>query len=394
MTTEECIGIAKKYLMNTYSQAPIVLLRGAGARVWDEDGKEYLDFAAGIAVNNLGHAHPKVVEAVRKQAGILMHVSNLYYIDMQIRFGRMLVENSFADKVFFCNSGAEANEAAIKLARKYGRERMGGKFGIIAMENAFHGRTLATLAATGQKKYQEGFEPLPGGFRHVPFNDIGALEKAIDADTCAVMLEPIQGVGGVIVPADDYLRQVRELCTRRGLLLILDEVQTGMGRTGRLFAHELYGVAPDIMTLAKGIAGGFPLGAMLATDDAAAAFGPGSHASTFGGNPLAMAAATATLRTMLDERIPERSAEIGRYFFEKLTGLRNRHKTIREVRGKGLMLGVELDRDAPACVAACREKGLLIDSTTHALRFVPPLIVTRDDVDRAVAVIDEVLEGS
>ncbi|MDD2673073.1 MAG: acetylornithine transaminase [Syntrophales bacterium] len=391
MTTEECIGLAKKYLMNTYSQAPIVLLKGNGARVWDEEGKEYLDFAAGIAVNNLGHAHPKVVEAIRKQAGVLMHVSNLYYIDMQIRFGRMLVENSFAGKVFFCNSGAEANEAAIKLARKYGRDRMGGKFGIITMENAFHGRTLATLAATGQKKYQEGFEPLPDGFRQVPFNDTASLEKAVDAGTCAVMLEPIQGVGGVIVPGEDYLKEVRELCTRKGILMILDEVQTGMGRTGRLFAHQLYGVVPDIMTLAKGIGGGFPLGAMLAADDVASAFGPGSHASTFGGNPLAMAASAATLRTMLDEKIPERAAEIGMYFFEKLVELRGKHAGIGEIRGKGLMLGMELGEKAPACVAACREKGLLIDSTTRSLRFVPPLIVTRDEVNRAADIIDEVL---
>lgn len=393
MTTEELRSLSNEYIMGTYSRFPIVLVRGEGAKVWDSDGNEYLDFVAGIAVCSLGHTHPKVAEAIKRQVDTLTHVSNLYHIEPQIRFAKLLVENSFADKAFFCNSGAEANEAAIKLARKFAHDTMeGNKYEIITMEDSFHGRTLATVTATGQKKFQAGFEPLPEGFSHVPFDDIAALERAITEKTCAVMVEPIQGEGGVKIPGPDYLKGVRKICDDRGILLVFDEVQVGMGRTGRLFAYEESGVGPDIMTLAKAIGNGFPMGAMLATGRVASAFTPGSHASTFGGNPVAMAAGIAVMETMLQDGILENCRDMGAYFIEKLEELKERHSIIREIRGMGLIIGVELSCEGGDLVKDAMAKGILINCTCgNILRFVPPLTITTEDVDRVIEVLDEVM---
>lgn len=394
MTTDEMISASNEFIMNTYGRLPVVLVRGEGTRVWDSDGREYIDFLAGIAVCSLGHSHARVVAAIKEQAEILTHVSNIYHIEPQIRMARLLVKNSFADKVFFCNSGAEANEAAIKLARKYAHERMtGNKYEIITMKNSFHGRTLTTVAATGQEKFHRGFDPLPEGFSYVPFDDIEALKGAITEKTCGIMLEPIQGEGGVQVPAGDYLAKVRRICDERDILLIFDEVQTGMGRTGDLFAYETSGIEPDIMTLAKALGNGFPLGAMLAKEEVASAFEPGSHASTFGGNPLAMAAGNAVIETILNDGILENCRERGTYFLKRLEELKTKYPVIREIRGRGLMIGVELSCEGSGVVHEALKKGVLINCTCgNVLRFVPPLIITADDVDRVIDVLDEILE--
>ncbi len=393
MTTEELISLSDQYIMETYRRFPVVLVRGEGARVWDSDGKEYLDFVAGIAVCSLGHSNPKVIEAIKKQVGILTHVSNLYYIEPQIYLAKLLAENSFADKVFFCNSGAEANEAAIKLARKYAHEHMeGNKYEIITMEDSFHGRTLTTVAATGQRKFHVGFDPLPEGFKYVPFNDISATEDAITEKTCAVMVEPIQGEGGVRVPADDYLRCLRKLCDDKEILLILDEIQVGMGRTGTLFAYEESGIKPDMMTLAKALGNGFPVGALLATDKVASSFVPGNHASTFGGNPLGMAAGVAVMNSLLQNGVLENCNEVGSYFLKKLEELKKKYSIINEVRGKGLIIGVELSISGEDIVKEVMEKGVLINCTNgNILRFVPPLIIDKKDVDCVIDILDEVI---
>jgi acetylornithine/N-succinyldiaminopimelate aminotransferase len=395
MNEKETMALANENIMNTYKRFPIVLVKGAGAKVWDINGREYLDFVAGIAVCSLGHSHPQVIAAVKEQLEKLTHVSNLYYTEPQTKLAKLLIDNSFADKVFFCNSGAEANEAAIKMARKYAHENMGpDKFELITMKDSFHGRTMATITATGQEKFQFGFTPLLAGFTYVHFNDLKALDAAISAKTCGVMLEPIQGEGGVNIPDENYLASVREICDRHGILLILDEVQTGMGRTGKLFAYESSGIKPDIMTLAKALGNGLPVGAMLATDKIAKAFVPGNHASTFGGNPLAMAAANAVLNTILQEGILDNCRKIGDYFLSELKKLQQKHKIIREVRGKGLMLAAKLDIEAGEIVNECLQKGLLINSTGgKTLRFVPPLIITTQDVDHAIKVLGEVMEG-
>lgn len=395
MKEKEIIDLAKNNIMNTYNRFPIVLVKGKGAKVWDIEGKEYLDFFSGLAVCNLGHSHPAVVAAVKEQVEKLTHVSNLYYTEPQALLADILVENSFADKVFFCNSGAEANEAAIKLARKYAHEKMGDdKFELITMKESFHGRTMATITATGQEKYQYGFTPLLAGFSYVPFNDLKVLEEAITPKTCGIMLEPIQGEGGVIIPDAQYLAKVREICDRHKILLIIDEVQTGIGRTGKLFAYEYSGIKPDIMTLAKALANGIPIGAMLATDKIAQSFTPGNHASTFGGNPLAMAAACATMKTILDENILGKSLKTGDYFLSQLKKLQQKHKIIKEVRGKGLMLACSLNIEGADIVNECMQRGLLINCTAgKTLRFVPPLIITNADVDCAVNVLDQVMEG-
>jgi acetylornithine aminotransferase/acetylornithine/N-succinyldiaminopimelate aminotransferase len=393
MTTDELMALSEKNIMGTYKRFPIVLVKGFGTRVWDSDGKEYLDFVAGIAVCSMGHSHPKVVEAIKRQVETLSHVSNLYYIEPQIRFAGMLADNSFADRVFFCNSGAEANEAAIKLARRYAYEKMGGyKYELITMKDSFHGRTLATVTATGQEKFQIGFAPLPEGFRYVPFNDIRALEKAITEKTCGVMLEPIQGEGGIKIPDDDYLKKVRKVCDDSGILMILDEVQVGMGRTGKLFAHEHYGIRPDIMTLAKALGNGFPVGAMLAIERVSGSFVPGTHASTFGGNPLAMSAGLATLDALIHDGILENCSRMGTYFLGKLKELKNKYPVIKEVRGKGLIIGMELTEEGGEIVKLCMDKGLLINCTGgNILRFVPPLIITEADVDACVDILEEVM---
>jgi acetylornithine/N-succinyldiaminopimelate aminotransferase len=394
MKTEELISASNEFIMNTYGRLPVILVRGDGVRVWDSDGREYIDFLAGIAVCSLGHSHAKVVNAIKEQAEILTHVSNIYHIEPQIRMARLLVENSFADKVFFCNSGAEANEAAIKLARKYAHERMkGNKYEIITMKNSFHGRTLTTVAATGQEKFHRGFEPLPKGFKYVSFDDIDALEGAISEKTCGIMLEPIQGEGGVRIPSTDYLARVRRICDERGILLLFDEVQTGMGRTGDLFAYEKSGIEPDIMTLAKALGNGFPLGAMLAKNEVASAFEPGSHASTFGGNLLAMAAGIAVMETMLRDGILENCREQGAYFVERLEELKTKYPVIREIRGRGLMIGVELSCEGGDIVHEALKKGVLMNCTCgNVLRFVPPLVITGEDVDSVIDVLDEILE--
>ena len=395
MTTEELISNSNRYIMNTYSRLPVVLVRGEGVHVWDSDGKEYLDFLAGIAVCGLGHANPSVSGAICKQAETLMHVSNIYHIEPQIRLARLLVKNSFADKAFFCNSGAEANEAAIKLARKYAHENMDeGRYRIVTMKDSFHGRTLATLTATGQERFQKGFDPLPAGFGYVPFDDLPSLERAVAEDVCAVMVEAIQGEGGIKVPSDGYLEGVRKICDDRGILLILDEVQTGMGRTGDLFAYEASGVRPDIMTLAKALGNGFPVGAMLATDKVAASFTPGSHASTFGGNPLAMAAGISVMEALLHGGVLDNCRKMGDYFREKLDELKKKHAFIKEVRGRGLILGMELSIEGADIVNGCMNDGLLMNCTCgNVLRFVPPLIITKEDVDRAVDILDEVMRS-
>lgn len=398
METKKLLEESSRYIMNTYDRLPVVLRKGQGMKVWGSDGKEYIDFAGGVAVNCLGHCHPRVVIAIQKQAQRLLHVSNFYYIEPQIRLAKLLIEHSFADKVFFCNSGAEANEAAIKLARKYAKEHISqNRYEIITAQNSFHGRTLATLTATGQEKFKHGFEPLVPGFRHVPFNDIAAIKKAITKDTCAIMLEPIQGEGGVKLPDHNYLKEVRELCNKHNILLILDEVQTGMGRTGKLFAYEHYGITPDIMTIAKGLGGGVPIGAMLATDKVASAFQPGNHATTFGGNPLVCAAAIATIETLLEDGfILDQCNRMGKYLKKGLEHLKTEFPSvIVDIRGLGLLLGMELTRECNSVVKACLNRGVLVNCTAgNVVRFMPPLIVQEKDIDHLIDVLGEAFERS
>ena len=394
MEVKKLIDESSLYIMNTYKRFPIVLRKGRGMKVWGADGKEYLDFVGGVAVNILGHCHPKIVVAIQKQAQRLIHVSNFYHISPQIRLAKILIKYTFADKVFFCNSGAEANEAAIKLVRKYAKENISPEsFEIITADNSFHGRTLATLTATGQEKFQKGFEPLVPGFTHVPFNDIDAMKKAITKETCAIMLEPVQGEGGVIVPDKDYLKEVRKICDEHNILLVLDEIQTGMGRTGKLFAHEHFGITPDVMTISKGLGGGVPIGAMLATDKVASAFQPGTHATTFGGNPLVCAASIATIETLLEDGfILDQCNRMGKYFAERLENLREKFPTlILNVRGLGLLIGIELVREGKSIVDECLEMGMLINCTAErVLRFLPPLIVQKKDIDQLMNVLEKV----
>ena len=396
MELKKLIDDSNNYLMHTYNRFPVAIRKGRGMKVWDTDGKEYLDFLGGVAVNCLGHCHPKVVVAIQKQAQRLIHISNYFHIESQTKLAKVLVDNSFANKVFFCNSGAEANEAAIKLARRYFKELVGqNRFEIITALNSFHGRTLGTLSATGQEKFKVGFDPLVPGFRHVEFNDVGAIEKAITKHTCAVMLEPVQGESGVKIPEEDYLREVRKLCDKHGILLILDEVQTGMGRTGKLFAYENCGMVPDIMTLAKGLAGGFPIGAMLASDKVAAAFEPGTHGSTFGGNPLACNAALATIDVLIeDDFILDQCRRMGIYFKKRLEELQKEFPSIvAEVRGMGLLVGIELARDGAPLVKECMERGVLINCTAgNVLRFMPPLIITEKEIDHLIDILEQIFD--
>lgn len=393
MKNRDVAKVTDQYVAQTYGRYPIALVRGKGARVWDADGKEYIDFLAGIAVNSLGHCHPAVVRAIQQQARTLIHVSNLYHIPPQAELARELCRHSFANRVFFCNSGAEANEAAIKLARRYGGEHLGGKYEILTAQNSFHGRTLATLTATGQEKVRAGYDPLPQGFRQIPYNDLAAAEDAIDAaKTVAIMIEPIQGEGGVHVPDDAYVKGLRDLCDRRGILLIFDEVQTGMGRTGKLFGYEHFDITPDIMTLAKALAGGVPMGAMLAREKVAKSFGPGSHASTFGGNPLACSAALAVMRTLITGGVLRSSVKTGKYFAQALEKFKHKFAFVRGVRGKGLILGLELDIEGAKIVDECMREGLLLNCTAYKiLRFVPPLTITPKEIDRGLAILEKVL---
>jgi acetylornithine/N-succinyldiaminopimelate aminotransferase len=382
---------ADKAVMNTYGRQPLVLVKGEGCRVWDDTGREYLDFVSGLAVVNLGHAHPDIARAAAAQLTQLVHVSNIYYTTPMAELAETLVRLSFADRVFFANSGAEVNEGAIKLARRYSRERFGeGRHRIICTENSFHGRTFGALSATGQSKFWQGFEPLLPGFIFVPFNDLAAVAQAVDDTVCAVLLEPIQGEGGVNLPSPDYFTGLRQLCNDKGLLLILDEIQTGLGRTGKLFAHEHFGIAPDVMTLAKGLANGLPMGALLATEEVAGAFVPGTHASTFGAGPVVAAAAKTVLDLLSRPEFLAGVRERGAFLQERLIDLPSRFAIIKEVRGLGLMWGLELSQEGTPLVAACRERGLLVNCTQgNVIRLLPPLIVTPREVEAALVILGE-----
>jgi predicted acetylornithine/succinylornithine family transaminase len=384
--------LESRYFFSVYKRLPLTLVRGQGVSVWDEHGKRYLDFLAGIATLSLGHCHPVVVSALTEQASTLIHVSGWVYSIPQIRLAQLLVENSSMDKVFFANSGGEAVEGAIKLARKWGREKRDGAYKVICAQGAFHGRTLATLTAGGNEKHKLPYPPLPEGFVHVPFDNVDAIRRATDAKTAAVMLEPIQGEGGVNVPHDDYLREVRAWCDEAGILLILDEVQTGIGRLGALFGHQVFGVEPDIMTLAKGIGSGVPIGVLLSKEHCAV-FTPGDHGSTYGGQPLATHVAYSVLKYIIDNDISGQVATKGKYLQGRLRGLADRHPLVTEVRGRGLLWAIELDGElAETALRACLEKGLILNAVKPtALRLMPPLVVGQEDLDRAVDIIDEVL---
>lgn len=391
MTTEEIIAMGKENVMNTYGRLPMALVKGTGTYVWDSEGKEYLDFVAGLAVTSLGHANPDIVATIREQAGEMLHSSNLYWIPNQVKLAKMLTDNSFADKVFFCNSGAEANEAAIKLARKYAKEHFNdNKYKIISLKNSFHGRTLATITATGQTKYQKGFAPLPEGFAYITINDQVELEGIINAETAAVMIEPVQGEGGVYPVSKEFLQKARELCDQYGALLVFDEVQCGLGRTGKLFAYEWAGVKPDILTLAKALGNGVPIGAMMATNKAAASFQPGDHATTFGGNHLVTAVGCKVMEIMTQEGFLTEVNNKGGYFRDKLQRLAAEYGLQEEVRGLGLMLGLPVGEKAPDIVSECGANGLLINCVGgKTLRFLPPLTVTTAEIDQAMTILEQ-----
>lgn len=387
MNTEKIIDLDKDYVMQTYGRQPLALKKGKGAVVWDVEGVPYIDCVAGIAVNNVGHAHPRVAEAISKQAHKLIHTSNIYYTEEQVRLAKQLVEISPHQKAFFCNSGAEANEGAIKLARKFT-----GKGDIIAMENSFHGRTITTITATGQHKYKKGFGPLPPGFNHVPYGDLEAVGDAITEKTAAVLVEPVQGEGGIIIPPQGYLDELKKICHENDVLLIFDEVQTGFGRTGEMFASQTFKVTPDITTLAKAIAGGFPMGAILASAEVGSAFEPGDHAATFGGGPLACAAGLASIQTIQEEGLVVKSRENGIYFQNELKELFQEHGRVEDVRGVGLMLGIEMDMPCTQMVDTMRHQGVLVNCTAeNVLRLVPPLVITREQMDNVTNHLDEVI---
>lgn len=388
MNTEDIMALDNNYIMNTYARQPIALKEGKGSVVWDIEGRSYIDCVAGIAVNNLGHAHPRLAKTICQQSQKLIHTSNLYYIENQGKLAKLLANISPHNKSFFCNSGAEANEGAIKLARKYTN-----KGEIIAMENSFHGRTITTITATGQKKYQKGFRPLSPGFKHVPYGVIDAVTESITKETAAVLVEPVQGEGGIIIPPDGYLKELKDLCHENNILLIFDEVQTGFGRTGRMFASQTFKVTPDITTLAKAIAGGFPMGALMANDEVGAAFEPGDHAATFGGSPLACAAAITSIKIIQDEKLLQKSWENGLYFQEKLISVMDNHSHVKDVRGVGLMLGMEMDIPCANIVNAMRDHGVLVNcAADKVLRFVPPLVISQEEIDLVTYRLDEVLK--
>ena len=393
MTTAEIIARSAAWeLGGVYARQPVAFVRGRGCELWDADGKRYLDFFAGLSVNNLGHCHPAVVEAICAQANRLLHTSNLYYTESVGALAERLCRHSFAERAFLCNSGAEANEAAMKLVRRWGADVGGGRYEILATVGSFHGRTFGTLTATGQEKYHRGFLPLLPGIRLVPFDDLEATAAAIRDETVAIMIEPIQGEGGVVVPRSDYLGGLRDLCDRRKLLLVFDEIQVGLGRTGTLFAYEQTGVVPDVMTLAKALGGGIPIGAMLTTNRIAEVFTLGAHGTTFGGNPVACAAGVAAMDALADPALLASVRRVGARFRAGLERLADRHRRIRAVRGIGLMLGVVLDAPGQPIVERCREAGLLINCTAdRVLRFLPPLVVTEPEVDEGLAILDRAL---
>lgn len=394
MNTKEIIELNHKYVMDTYGkQRNLALVKGQGCRVQDADGKMYLDFLSGLAVNGLGHCHPAVVRAVKEQAEKLIHVSNLYYIEPQVRLAERLVANSFAAKCFFCNSGAEANEAAIKLARKWGNTSGKGAR-IITFRNSFHGRTLATITATGQEKFQRNFQPLMEGFTYASLNDIESVEEAVDSQTSAVLLELVQAEGGVNVTAPGFVSDLRTLCDERDILFMLDEVQTGMGRTGRLFAYEHFEIVPDVITLAKSLGGGVPIGAMLAGPKVADVLQPGDHASTFGGNPLVTAAGVAVMDVMTADGFMENVRDLSEYLLDLLGQMAGRHGFIKEIRGIGMLVGIEFDSPVKSVVAGCLERGLIVGTAgENVLRLLPPLITTREEIDEAVSILGPVLEA-
>ena len=391
-SNQELIKLTNKYVAKNYGRYPIGLVRGKGTAVWDASGKKYIDFIAGLAVDNLGHCPPSVVNAIRKQAGKLLHVSNLYHIEPQSQLAAELTRLTFANKFFFCNSGTEANEAAIKLARRWFYDNGQPKrFEIITMNDSFHGRTMASLSATAQKKIHTGFKPLLPGFKYVPFNDIAAFKKAITKKTCAVLIEPIQGEGGVNLARDSYLKTLRKICNEEGILLIFDEIQTGFGRTGRLFAYERYKIKPDIITLAKALGGGVAIGAMGSTNKIIESFSPGTHGATFGGNPLACAASLASLKNLTKKGFLQKASSQGDYFLKQLYCLKEKFSIIREVRGVGLMLAVELDQPGANVVTDCMKEGLLINCIQqNTIRFLPPLIITRKEIDLLITTLSRI----
>ena len=390
--SENWAELESRYFFPVGKRLPVTLVRGEGSRVWDEDGREYLDCVAGIAAVSLGHSHPEVVKAVQEQAASLMHVSNYYYTVPQVKLAQLLCEHTAMDKVFFCNSGAEAVEGCIKLARKWGKEKRDGAFEIIVAENAFHGRTLAAVTATATERYRAPFTPLVEGFVRVPFNDMEAIKGATSGKTAAVLLEPIQGEGGVNLPDDDFFPQLRAWCDEAGILLMVDEVQSGVGRVGKLFAHQLYGIEVDVMAVAKGLGGGFPIGAFLAKEHCAV-LSLGDHGTTFGGNPLATHVAYTVLKHIIENDLPSQVAKKGEHLERRLRSLADRHPMIKEVRGKGLLWAIELDREAAEeAVRLCLEEGLLANNVKPtALRLMPPLTVTEEELDRAVEIVDRVL---
>ncbi len=391
-SNQELIKLTNKYVAKNYGRYPIGLVRGKGMVVWDASGKKYIDFVAGLAVDNLGHCPPSVVSAIRKQSGKLLHVSNLYHIEPQSQLAAELTRLTFANKFFFCNSGTEANEAAIKLARRWFYDSGQPKrFEIITMNDSFHGRTMASLSATAQKKIHAGFKPLLPGFKYVPFNDITALKKALTKKTCAVLIEPIQGEGGVNPAQKTYLKTLRKICNEKGILLIFDEIQTGFGRTGPLFAYERYKIKPDIITLAKALGGGIAIGAMGSTNKIIQSFSPGTHGATFGGNPLACAASLASLKTLTKKGFLQRASSQGDYFVQQLNYLKENFSIIREVRGAGLMLAIELNQPGAKIVTDCMKEGLLINCIQqNTIRFLPPLIITRKEIDLLIKALSKI----
>jgi acetylornithine/N-succinyldiaminopimelate aminotransferase len=394
MKAEDVIKLTGQYVMNTYARLPIALAKGKGSWAWDADGKKYLDFFSGLAVNNLGHAHSRILKTIQSQARELMHVSNVFHTQPQAELAELLVKNSFSGRAFFCNSGAEANEGAVKLARKWAKKKYGPqKFEVITMKNSFHGRTLAMITATGQEKYQKGFEPLMPGFHYAEFGSMESLKTQMTDATCAVLIEPIQGEGGVRMASAEYFRELRQFCDEKGLLLIFDEVQVGMGRTGKLFAYQHFGIEPDILVLAKALASGLPVGAIVAKEAVAQAFEPGDHASTFGGNPLVAAVAKTTLETILEPGFLENAAKLGDSFMGQLRKLKKRLPLITEVRGLGMMIAVDLDQPAKPIVMKCLEKGLLINAVQEkTLRVLPPLTAKRSEMKEALRILAEALE--
>jgi predicted acetylornithine/succinylornithine family transaminase len=393
MTNKEITQLTERHVAGTYGRYPIALVKGKGMHVWDASGKKYLDFVAGVAVDSLGHCPPAVVRAIRKQAGQLLHVSNWFHIEPQARLAAEITRLSFGDKVFFCNSGTEATEGAIKLARKFFVDQgQKSKTEIITTYKSFHGRTLGAMSATPQDKIQKGFGPLVPGFKYVPFDDIAAMKKAITSKTCAVMVEPIQGESGVNIPSKTYIKELRKLCTKQNVLLILDEIQTGFGRTGHLFAYQGFGAKPDIMTLAKGLGAGVPIGALVMTNNVAKALGPGTHGSTFGGNPLVCAAALASVNIVSDKLFLRNVQNMGKYFLSRLKELAKKLPVIKEVRGMGLILAIDIDGSSAEVAKDCMEQGILVNSIQPGtLRFIPPLIVTQKNIDTLIRALTKSL---